>query len=685
MAYELQQETFKAAAWKRLAETESALQKSKELTRYVSKVIDDQRATDLLFLYTYVDASNYPTARSSVASPQADRNVYAGTWRLVSNGVDPQLPGYVQKLRLGFATAIAWDEAFLVDGDMATATRRTIVVEFRNFDPAYVETASAALLATSPLTNPTIQTKEYTGTWIISKIKPRQDEDGSYSIIATLTYVNTITAIADLLALTPIKTGLKDVDHPFGDAGGFTAHNSISNTLGLIYTYKNLTGFAVINAITDANFQSLSEDTAMEFVNKKLTEEDDKSLTLQVAFRRVGRRTWSGASGPAPDLIQYHTEMATVYEKRERIWLGYRNEDEDTILSMLKSGGTADNVTNFGVVDVTYTDNDDGSKNYTQHLQYARTWPVSGLPTPDLKEPVTVSNGETGIRYTFLSYKSEAAHAAVLRAYNAIDGEGDTGKIINGSINSRGNGIFDASYVDVTETDLEGSEFVTTPDSPTPGDHDSETETHTNNDELEQQNANEGEIIRQSSQPKQNGKFRTSLSVDTGKAQQASGSYITKEGTVYWWWGHNVKKTDYDNLVASITFTDATNNRQHWQWNDYGLVDYTITKSPYDGSTFLWAESIDIQRDEYWIEHGHIYDTYRDRNVYAWRKMTQHYHLCVKHNWRDAHAYASNSSYHNRHPTVENHGRGWVGWQPQNDPQVVTNWTSDEANTFTPP
>lgn len=568
MAYELQQETFKADAWKRVAETESALQKTKELTRYVQKIIDDQRATDLLFLYTYVDASNYVTpftATSSIVSPKADRNTYAGTWRLVSNAVDPKLPGYVQTLRLGWAQAIAWDEAFLVGGDRVTEKRRNIVIEFRNFDPAYVEASGAALLAQSPLTDPVIQTKTYTGTWLISKVTPRQEEDGSYTIVANLIFINVITALADLAALTPIKTGLKSVDHPWGDAGGYGSHTSVANNNGLIYSYPNLSGFAVINALTDIQFQSLSEDTAMEFLDKKLTEQDDKTLTLQVAFKRVQCRAWASQTA---DLTFFHTEVTGKYEKRDRVWLGFQNADEATILAALKSGGAKDDVTDFVVTGVTYTENDDGSKDYTQHLEYARDWPASGVPAYDYEEPVIVADARNGIKYTFLSYKCEAAHAACNRAYTAIEAIGATGNVVNGAVGDRHNGIFDATYTIVTPEDQTSTDY-----------RDSDAASavvskHTQNASQVSGSATAGTVRHMSNSPTEVGKFATADEVITPKDQH-SHDYADNDAQS----ATTEKHTQADAELSGSAATGTTRNisNQKTEFGKFATADHVVT------------------------------------------------------------------------------------------------------------
>ena len=322
-------------------------------------------------------------------------------------------------------------------------------------DATYADGLVTGLLnGSATVSNPQADEQTYTGTFVIGEVKGIGQDDRSVEITQELTKVTSVTELSVLAGLTPIKQGLKNVDHPFGDAGGYSTNESLSNTRGLIYTYKFLTGFAVINALTDANFQSLcnSEDSSMQFVDKQLVEMEDHTLTLKLAFRRVIRRTYSAS---APDFVEYSDEKNAVYTTARRHWLGYRDADEETIITALRSGGAADNVTDYISVGVDVTDNDDGSKNYTQVLKYARAWPTSPLSTTtpfgaDYTEPLNVNGYGEGTRYYYLSYKF-ATLAALITAQNDIVTAATAGdEIGEGTNNSYGisvrnftNGIYD--------------------------------------------------------------------------------------------------------------------------------------------------------------------------------------------------------------------------------------------------
>jgi len=73
------------------------------------------------------------------------------------------------------------------------------------------------LNATTTITGPKADGVAYSGTFQVSSIGSEGLGNRSVTIFRRLTKTNAIADIAALNALTPLITGLRDIDHPFGD------------------------------------------------------------------------------------------------------------------------------------------------------------------------------------------------------------------------------------------------------------------------------------------------------------------------------------------------------------------------------------------------------------------------------------------------------------------------------------
>jgi hypothetical protein len=139
----------------------------------------------------------------SVTNPAIDggpqRGQLEGVWRFVS--CDPNHSargeGVYVTLREGYAAELTWDEArvpsrALLPKTTSTALEGTnadedyIDVLFPNVDPTKSQTMADALLALGTVDAPTIWTHEYTGTYHVIYARPREEEDGSHSVLALL-------------------------------------------------------------------------------------------------------------------------------------------------------------------------------------------------------------------------------------------------------------------------------------------------------------------------------------------------------------------------------------------------------------------------------------------------------------------------------------------------------------------
>jgi len=230
------------------------------------------------------------------------------------------------------------------------------------------------LNATTTITGPKADGVAYSGTFQVSSIGSEGLGNRSVTIFRRLTKTNAIADIAALNALTPLITGLRDIDHPFGDAGGYTTHAANSFTAGIIFTYKYLApaSFAIINALTDAEFYSLSgiTGTPNELLQKRLTEAEDHTLTLELGWRRVGRRTWTTSPAIAPDFTE-PLNTGTAVLAMVRHFLGYDKTQHSTIMTDLANGGSSGVLTGYLVTDIQVQENDDGSKSYIQTMKQA--------------------------------------------------------------------------------------------------------------------------------------------------------------------------------------------------------------------------------------------------------------------------------------------------------------------------
>jgi len=453
----------------RVSHEDTPMQSRRELSRNWGDVSPKMQKECVNFLNLYSSADN-AAPQYSVENPQADQQVFPGIWRNVGAQMSTMvrgLRGVTQVLRYGFATTIDWTEAFAVSGTANKTTERDIVVEFRNIDPAYINDCIVALNSVATYTNPTIQGETFTGTWQNGGIGNKQQDDGAHTITLKIGLISTVATITDLSNMTPYKEWIRDIEEPFGPAGGYSTHASVSNSDGIIYTYPRISvaSESAINGLTDANFQSLvnNDSSLYEFINKDLKENsDDQTVTLKLIFKRIGRRSWGTTPGrrATADLTVKEDAGATttLFEKHTHYWFGIQYADNAVVVSDLgTTPGNGDSATTYIVTRVQPQDNRDGTKTYAQSVEYARAWPAANesSPTPDYKETINLNGRTAGERWIYNSYKSESSDAAIARAKVHLDALTSTGYIIDVSIQDRRNGIFDVVYT----KSLDGSTF----------------------------------------------------------------------------------------------------------------------------------------------------------------------------------------------------------------------------------
>jgi len=171
---------------------------------------------DYLNQYATADNGTTPTARQWVDDPKASRLEYEDRWRVASNqktSTDtesqwPGISGIIQTLRYGYNQDLTWDEARVVnqkdmpgntssvpgkDDTTSDDPNSVLVVEWVNLDRENAlamaqGTDTPGILNGEQITNPTIQTIEYTGVWdkISVTVFESPLEDGSVVIRAVL-------------------------------------------------------------------------------------------------------------------------------------------------------------------------------------------------------------------------------------------------------------------------------------------------------------------------------------------------------------------------------------------------------------------------------------------------------------------------------------------------------------------
>lgn len=60
----------------------------------------------------------------------------------------------------------------------------------------------------------------------------------------------------------------------------------------------------------------------------------------------------------------------------------------------------------------------------------------------------------------------------------------------------------------------------------------------------------------------------------------ASGSYLTRYGTVYWWALRNATETQWNSAISAASLDSTTDNSAEWSYNRFSLRDGTIVKRP---------------------------------------------------------------------------------------------------------
>jgi len=164
-------------------------------------------------------------------------------------------------------------------------------------------------------------------------------------------------------------------------------------------------------------------------------------------------------------------------------------------------------------------------------------------------------------------------------------------------------------------------------------------------------------------------------STDTASYQYDSGTYVTRDGTVSWSWGINATSIEYSAALAAISLTNGTDNTLHKTTNKYGLIDYFITKNPYNGGVFTWGESTQIGKTRKSREYAKIFSPAYGRERRWYRDVTYTFSVGIKHSYVDALTYIDGGE---DGSSVESHGNGrYAGYRVTSISNG--NWLLDET------
>jgi hypothetical protein len=137
------------------------------------------------FLLLYSSSKNSKPCSTVTNPTSTEGEELDGLWRCI--GVDFQVAWnkkeyLIRKLRKGYATAIDWTEARLVEGKnqqpLGAINYKSLTVRWLNCSRATVQ-AMAASLNTTPFVDPVVNGEKQVGTWYNSGVTPSIAADGS--------------------------------------------------------------------------------------------------------------------------------------------------------------------------------------------------------------------------------------------------------------------------------------------------------------------------------------------------------------------------------------------------------------------------------------------------------------------------------------------------------------------------
>jgi len=283
----------------------NSLLRTRELTLYWPHESDEFMERSIRILDLYASSKNRSMQRY-VEDPKASSEKFTGKWRVVNIRMakEGEPRGIYAMLREGFATTLAADEARweIVSGTPQTGD---LVIRRRwiNLDPRSAPSLAITANATKTVTNPAFEKDvereqaalTATGTFAVSAVEADPAEDGSSSVVQTLSQISAISSITDLLAVPFVRSHENEILNLFGIHEGEGDY--------IVYTFSHLSvgSYAAVMGLSSANLllyfphctitQSTSyltiravPSTGWSYKDRKWDEKPDGTATLSVLF-----------------------------------------------------------------------------------------------------------------------------------------------------------------------------------------------------------------------------------------------------------------------------------------------------------------------------------------------------------------------------------------------------------------
>ena len=237
------------------------------------------------FLKDYTSSKNSGLSSTVTDPTSTEAESFQGLWRCISVefAVAPNKREYLTRtLRKGYANAIDWTEARLVDGDnQPLQPERMLRVKFVNLNFTKLGAMIDGIESTKYYTSPTIAGEKYDGPggadlrWRVLSAKPSRSDDGSGMILMTL--AKNLVMTPDALPTPILLSDDKALLSPF-------AHDTTSVKNVYVWEYRWI----------DPDYAQTLRDTialTAGIIDAKAVKAEDGSFSIQVLTQT---NTWAG-------------------------------------------------------------------------------------------------------------------------------------------------------------------------------------------------------------------------------------------------------------------------------------------------------------------------------------------------------------------------------------------------------
>ena len=295
-------------------------------------------------------------------NPKADKQQYSGTF--IQSRLDPVAReddsiDLVQTLtKVKSVTDSSDADVFTQEGDPAVAGFK-MVRGWHYINPYSLDTLFNALNGIEAYDSGVKgNTDNYSGKFIVSRVRSAEQPDRTYDLIQELTKVTSVDSLGDLV--NPLIDREKEIIHPFGEGTGVGR--------GIVYRYINLDPASDTKCMVFTDTQlvgQMTQNDSFIHVARKTTTEDDRTMTFWVLAQRKQRIAWGDTVYLNPDHIEDENNGRDGVI-RSKSWFGIDNDCYEAVNARLND--TSDIDTNYSLLNVRVRDNDDGSDDWVQTI-----------------------------------------------------------------------------------------------------------------------------------------------------------------------------------------------------------------------------------------------------------------------------------------------------------------------------